>query len=269
MADRVSSLNPPTVLQRLIGLLMTPMAPVPIEQVLPVEMHSVARATYFLLDVGGRCEVETFITYTLNRLLRQLSHNTMQRPVIYRKRVRGRILWPATYKARYGDDYDPSRYVCQEVRHLYDTPENQLLKYVIERLGECLRMVPQVVRAGGCYFGAAGNFQRTALATAKRLEKMEMALNRFRRNIYLHQVSLPSAINEVHLLRSETSRAEEYADVAQLYRRYRKIITMSQWHEVAQIGQRVLPLPERVDAEGEPWINLGVAVIRSQFQKIS
>lgn len=121
-------------MRRFVGLLMSPAPPEPFKEVLPSAMHKAARATYFLLDTSEQYDAETFITYTLGRLMRQLNHNTRQQPVVYQGRVRGRIMWPATFKAHYGQDYDPSRYVCREVRKQYDTPENQLLKYLIEQL---------------------------------------------------------------------------------------------------------------------------------------
>lgn len=263
MAECVTFRNESAVLQRLLGLLMTPLAPVAFEEILKPEMQPAAKAAFFLLEGGDQTNAETFLTYTLMRLLRQLNHNTMQRPVMYRGRVRGRILWPATVKARHGEDYDPNRYVCREVHQLYDTPENQLLKFMVERLEACLQAIPPVLRAGGCYFGFAKNSLRPALATATRLEKMELALTQFRRNIYLRDVEAPTSIREIHLLRAETARMEEYAEVARLYRRYKNLVVSTKWDELLKIGKRVLPLPGMVGAEGDRWIDLGAAVVRA------
>ncbi|MCI0387901.1 MAG: hypothetical protein MOB07_03895 [Acidobacteria bacterium] len=250
------------VLRRLVGLLMAPRSPVPLEQTLDPALHRAARAAYFLLDPGGRVNVETFVTYTLTRLLHQLNCNAEPQQVTYRGRVRGRIVWPATFKARHGSDYDPSRFVCREVRRLYDTPENMLLKYMIERIEQCLRVVPEPLHIGERYFPAATDRQSSVTATAALLETIETAIRNFRRNIYLREIVAPQTITEFHLLRAETARIEEYADLARLYRRYQAVVASSAWDELAQIGKRVLPLPRRTGLDGDQWIRFGAAVLR-------
>jgi len=219
-------------------------------------------AAYFLLDLGPDGGVELFIRRTLVRLVQQLSHSTEQLEVQYRGQVRGRVLWPATYKARYGEDYDPTRFVCREVHHRYDTLENQLLKYVMDQIGECLKAVPEVIRQGTCYLPATE--RRLSLSTAVRLGQMESVLNNLWRHVRLQEVTLPQRITEAHLLRAETSRTEEYALVAQVYRRYREVVLFPSWGSLVEIGQRVLPLPVRPGGAGEPWIELGATVLRAR-----
>src|SRR5690349_7089447 len=113
----------PDVLRRLLSLtLARPASPAPLPD--PEQ----ARLVYYLLDPGGRGAPEPFLTRTVLRLLRHLDYDTEQRPVVCRSRLRGRISWPATLQARYGQEYDPGRHVCREARRRYDTPENQLVK---------------------------------------------------------------------------------------------------------------------------------------------
>lgn len=264
MAELVTFRHESAVIQRLLGLLLAPPSSLAAAEILTPERQRVAKTVFFMLDIGARANAETFMTYTLLRLLRQLSHNTMQRPVTYRGQVRGRVQWPATFKARHGEDYDPNRYVCREVHHLYDNPENQLLKFMVEHLATCLQAMPPALRTGGCYFGFTKNSQPPALATAARLEKMEFALTQFRRNIYLHDVEAPARITEQHLLHAETARMEEYAEVARLYRRYTQFMASATWEELFEMGKRVLPLPGNVGPEADPWINLGAAIVRHE-----
>jgi hypothetical protein len=231
------------------------------EALLPAQLHFAGRASYLLLDVDTRGDVETFVTHTLGRLLRQLNHNTQQHQVEYPGQVRGRVVWSATYKARYAQDYDPTRYVCREVRHLYDTPENQLLKYVVEHIAQCLKAVPAALRGGACYFALKD--ERRSLLTSTRLARMETALASLRYHHRLRGVMSPPSISPSHLLHAETARLEEYAEVAHIYKRYQATVVLSAWDAVTAIAKRVLPLPGHVGPDSHVWIQFGAAMLRS------
>ena len=224
-------------------------------------LYSVA-ATFFLLDVDPRGDVETFTVYKLGQLLQYLTRRTEQLQVELRGRVRGRVVWPATYKARYTQDYDPSRYVCREVHHQYDTPENQLVRYMAERIAECIKAVPEGLRAGACYFAASQAHR--PLVTAVRLGNMRAALNRFRRNVYMQAVSLPPFITEEHQLRADTAALDEYRLAVRLYRQYQKLVASLSWEEMMKVGQRVLPLPHHPAGENDLWLRLGAEILSAR-----
>ena len=135
MAETGSYRDRLAVLERLMAQTLRLRASSQESMVRPSQVPSFAVvATYFVLDLDSGGGVEWFIVHTLSKLVPQLLHNTEQQPVMYRGQVRGRVRWPATFKARSTDDYDPTRYVCHEVRQRYDTPENQLVKYVMVQL---------------------------------------------------------------------------------------------------------------------------------------
>jgi hypothetical protein len=228
---------------------------------LPARLHLAARATYLLLNVDQRGDVETFVTHTLGRLLRQLNHNTQQQQIEVPGRVRGRVVWSATYKARYAQDYDPTRYICREVRHLYDTPENQLLKYVVEQVTRWLKAVPKALQAGACYISAED--ERRPLLTATRLARMELTLNALRYHRRLQDVTLPASITPTHLLRAENARLEEYADVARIYTLCQATVASPAWDAVMAIGRHALPLPGGVAPESDMWIRFGACMLRA------
>jgi hypothetical protein len=220
-----------------------------------------AAAAFFLLDAGHEDEAEEFAMYTLGRLVQSLNRRCEAQQVEHEGQVRGRIVWPATFKARYGQDYHPARYVCREVQREYDTPENQLVRYVIERLAECLKGVPAALRAGFYY-------REPVLAgsphpAASRLESIGAALARLGRSPYLRQVTLPARITEVHLLRAETADLDEYRAVVRFYHAYRHFVVAPTWEQVADAGRRVLPLPRRVGDEDELWIQLAADILRA------
>ncbi len=253
--------------RRLLGLMMAPGEKRPWVEILPHEWHTPAAATYFLLDYDAKAEnqfVQSFVCITLRRLLQQLTRRTEQQRVTYRGQVRGRIHWASTYKARYTQDYDPTRFVCQEVRRQYDTPENQLVKYMVHQIRKCLELVPDVLRQGACYYSNGHDLPQNHGATDARLRDIEEELNNSRVRSRLRDITLPQNIDESYLVRAETSRTEEYAEVAHLYRCYRRTVLSLSWNEIAGIGRRVLPLPQRTGRDEDRWIRLGVSILQAQ-----
>ena len=211
--------------------------------------------------------VDQFVNRNLRRILGQLSRRTELRQVQYRGQVRGRVLWPATYKARYSEEFDPTRFVCQEVQREYDTPENQLLKYVVTQIDACLKVVPEAIRSGQCYYVATEGSQ----ATAPLLARTESALAILRRNVYLREISLPRRITGEHLRKARSARLEEYAGVADFYCRYRDTVLSHArepelaWEQLRVAGRHVMPLPNK-DEAGAFWYDLGAAILISAEQ---
>lgn len=261
MSDTAIFQQEVAVLRSLLRLVLDRREPTAWQELADSGVLFAVSATFFLLDVDQERDVESFTIYTLGRLLQHLSRRTEQLQVEYQGRVRGRIVWPATYKARYGEDYDPSRYVCREVRHQYDTPENQLLKYLAERIDECLKVVPAVLRSGACYF--APSQAHRSLRTAIRLGNMETALNQFRRNIYMRDVTLPHRITDSHLQRARTAAMDEYRAVVRIYERYQEIVAAPSQDKITEIGRRMLPLPGRMGRDADPWLQLGADILRA------
>jgi hypothetical protein len=220
-----------------------------------------AVATFFLLDRDPQHDVEFFTVYTLGRLLYHLTRRHEADQVEYQGQVRGRVAWPPTFKARYAQDYDPTRFICREVRYRYDTPENQLLKFVLDRIGHCLEGVPDELRSG--LYVYPSDYGQPALATAERLVAVEGALARLRRNVYLRQVSLPLQITEVHEVRAETAKMDGYRDVLRVYRRFQEVVALPSRELLYVIGRRVLPLPRRPDRDNALWFQLGAEILRA------
>ena len=110
--------------RRLLTAAVNAVRPTPWEQIVPANLRFAARAAYFLLDAGEReaesfiPDAETFLTESLERLLRKLTRVTERQQVERHGQVRGRVLWSATYKARYVQDYDPGLFVCRDVRQI-------------------------------------------------------------------------------------------------------------------------------------------------------
>ena len=253
-------MNDPAVLTHLLRLMMGREITSTPKQAEDMAQFDLA-ATYFLLEMDHLGGLERFIIYNLQRILQQLSRYTERNQVTYQGQVRGRINWPATYKARYSEDYDPGRYVCREVHRRYDTPENQLVRFVVEAIYRCLEAVPQTIRAGVCFFPLPSSFD--PIDTATRLRRMETAMNRVRYNVHLREVTLPIQIDNKHLLAAANSRQEEYSLVAQVYQRYHQLVQLRHWDALIEAGRQALPLPAAVNDESKVWLDVAAAVLQN------
>ena len=79
-------------------------------------------------------EVAVFIE-TSKRLVRNLSHSTMNHDIISRGMIRGSIDWCQTYEERSKEGFkNGSIFACKTTNKIYDLPENQLFKFLISRI---------------------------------------------------------------------------------------------------------------------------------------
>lgn len=219
-----------------------------------------ARAAYLLLDSApGGVDAERFLTVVLERLLRQISRETEQVREAHSGRLRGRADWAATLKARNSAGGDPALLVSRAPYRAYATPENELLKYVVVRLGRCLEHVPDALRQGFCL---APDAPGGLLDSAPRLAQMERALARLRGHIALRSIPTPAQVGEQHLRRALGSRTEDYALVAQLYQLSRTVLSPRGRGGLVAVSRRALPLPGVVDGAGEPYLRLAAGLLR-------
>jgi len=260
MARATMEDNEIKILRRFIGWTMSPGSHRKVWERVGPETRFAMRSAYFLLDHDPGRDAESFATVTLERLSQSVCRVNEPLQVEYQGQVRGRVLWPATFKARFRGDFDPSRYVCSQLRREYDTPENQLLKFVVERIFECLRSIPGVIRNGfSCFPVSAG---AGLLPAAERIGRMESSVSDFQKHARLRAVTLPAHITESHLLKAEMSPVKDYAEAAFIYQSYARCFLQSDWRHTARIARRVLPLPLDLTEEGETWIEMGAELIR-------
>lgn len=167
-------------------------------------------ATCFLLSARDLLE------RVVPRLLTQLNRSTHPRPVELRGRARGKIDWGATVKARSGRQQDPTIFVCRESWRLYDLPENQLLKYLLDRLQRFQERTP--AELGPWTWSPSENSgDRNAVRLEDQLERFASRLSRFAKNAYLREVELPPVIDSEHLRAARSSRNPFYQEAARFY----------------------------------------------------
>lgn len=253
------------VFSRLVGLLLATRG-LSLGQRFPLGFEQRAREAYFVLHRDPRDEIDvvSFVTVTLERMLRGLASRTDREQCDHRGRVRGRVAWAATWKARLSEEYDPTRFVCTEVRRHFDTPENQLVKFMLETVWSLVEAISPVIRQGVCCRPAPdGSGSMSVTATGQRLSGIEATLPRLRVHPQLREVSIPDRITLEHLRRAETSKMEEYGQVARLYRRYHRCLIARDWQELIDLAHSLLLLPARLDKEGENWLRLAALVLKS------
>lgn len=230
------------------------------------QQQAAVSASYFLLDAPAKGSVERFVLFTLARLMEQLGRETERPYVLYMGQVRGQVNWQATVKARYGDDYNPGRYICREVRRDYDTPQNQFLKAMVEGIHECLRAVPRVVRYGACYY-PLGASAKAAARTQAILDRMETAVSRARHHVSYAAISRPLSVTEEHRRAAILAREELFVEVKDTWDRYQAIhMPGSRVDALQAAGRRALLLPAQPDREGALWLRLGAAILQGQIE---
>lgn len=252
-------------LRRLLGLTMAP--PEPSAWDSPGDqLRRAAAVAYLLLERRPQHSAASFLTAGLDNLLRELARSSARSSVADQGRLRGRVLWPATIAARAERGDGEQTFVCREVRHQYDTPENQLLRFVVELLHAGIQGLPAPLRTAICY--APGAIMAEGIPAAPRLEQIESALGRAKASAGLRAASLPARIGPGHLLRAETARNEGYASVSRIYRRYAALAAPATWRAaIGAVGRQTIILPADDSPAAAVWYELAAIALRGAVSK--
>ena len=204
-------------------------------------------AAYFLADTRPNHDFYQFVTDTLPQLLRQLQRTTSRERVTYQGQIRGRVDWPATYKTRAQNDYNPALFTCRPPQRHNDTPENQLLKFLLVTAVSLLQETTPFLAAER--WSADGAAQPDWLT--ERWRETAFHLRAALAHVRLKYVTAPDHINTRHLLKARTSKTEWYADIADWYDQYEAVVINGRWSHLTPIlGHTVLlPPPDQPDAD--------------------
>ncbi|MEZ4542245.1 MAG: hypothetical protein R3C43_19890 [Chloroflexota bacterium] len=214
-------------------------------------------AALFVLD-GCAVGLRNFVEETAFRILRQLQAYTKPVAITYQDRVRGRVHWPATFKSRLEGDAHPLQYVCRETRYQYATPENELFRYTIARIGEAIHHIPPWLRNGVGY--AAG--EAGPIWLGDQVGPIESALNRLHRSKLLQTIPVPERITEFHFLCARTSRMEEFVRVADVAAQQLAVVETMAPAAIAAIGRRTLLLPATTGPMERRWLNFAGGLLQ-------
>jgi hypothetical protein len=209
-------------------------------------------AACLLADAHADYDILTFVSETLPLLLRQLRRTTRRERVTYHGAVRGRIDWPATSKARLQNEVNPALYVCRPPQRQDDTPENQLVKFLLERLSELGHDMAQELQQAELWTAVS----LTASPFHQRLTHIAFYLRQTLNHARLRAVTTPTAISPLHLNKARASKIELYGHVARLYGQYERVIAGGLWPDVYPILRRSLVLPAPASPLGDACLQL-------------
>lgn len=209
-------------------------------------------AACLLADVHADYDVLAFVSETLPLLLRQLRRTTRRERVTYHGAVRGRIDWPATSKARLQNEVNPALYVCRPPQRQDDTPENQLVKFFLERLSELVHDMAQELQQAELWTAVSPS----PMPFSRRLSQVSFHLRQTLNHARLRAVTTPPAISPLHLNKARASKNELYGHVVRLYEQYERVIVGALWPELYPILGRSLVLPAPVSRLGDACIQL-------------
>jgi hypothetical protein len=107
-----------------------------------------AGAAFFLCDRRPGFDVERWLIDEVGRILNAPVRQMETRLQETNGELRGKVHWPATFKARSGGEFNPVGFVCRENHHRYDTPENQTVLLVAGRIRAAIDLLPPTLRTG-------------------------------------------------------------------------------------------------------------------------
>ncbi len=229
-----------------------------VESILPA-----ARASYFVLHRSPIADPLTGVTDEFLQLVNSLGVDARQVRREYVGRVRGTIDWAATIRARSADQQNPLRFVCREAERETNTPQNQLLVFVLVRLAEALQQIPASLRDGQTRTGitTSGVSFNSIGAQA---DLMATAIRPLRVHPRLRVVTTPTMIEQHHLDAAHHMRHPGYDIATALYERWYGLIgrpTLAALHDCARHS---LLLPSAGHADTDLWLDLAALQLRAR-----
>jgi hypothetical protein len=216
------------------------------------ELGGVTAACFLLYrppDGRSPC-VHDWIFYSAPLLLPQLTRTTERQQIALHGRIRGRVDWSSTYKARYTEDGNPTVFVCRQSRRRFDRPENQLVKYLLHAVQVCLERVPSSWRGWQAWGPTPPEGEDSPLEIGGYFGVLAHRAATYGAHVHLREVELPARVSERHLLAARTSKNALYADVAGLYALYRAVVEAPEPGTWADVLGQTLPLPPAAGAVG-------------------
>ena len=162
-------------------------------------------------------EVAVFIE-TSKKLVRNLSHSTRNHDIISRGMIRGSIDWCKTYEERSKEGFkNGSIFACKTTNKIYDLPENQLLKFLINRI---ISMTKD---------NAIGEIAPLELKESEKeywhndIIKIRRTALKIRRNSRMRDISDVNDIKPQTVRKAFKNKNNQYKAVVDCYLLYRKI----------------------------------------------
>ncbi len=161
----------------------------------------------------------------LPQLTRNLAHSSVKQIVESRGIIRGKIDWGATYKTRYAYGFnDKSLFVTSPTSKSYDLEENQLLKFLLEKVLEFaadidMQDLQKQINSTEDIIDEENTFYDI-------ISNRVFAVRSFLRNVYFNEISSVSEVKPKAYRKAMNHRNRYYAYVARLYKLYEDLFIL-------------------------------------------
>ena len=206
----------------------------------------IVTATCFVLyrmHTVDQSSAHRLLFHTAPQLVHQLNRTAISNRVVLRDRPRGKIDWPATYKARAAEGMNSTLFICLESQRRYSRPENQLLKWVIFQIERCLDRVPAEMNDW-----LAWGWNRVDRSGGEEIIGEDLAVLRHKvrqigMDMALRHVEMPRSIEDRHLRAARSSKNRLYSEVADLYDVFAATVVDPHWDAWSTMVRETFPLP--------------------------
>lgn len=186
----------------------------------------------------------------LPQLMRNLAHSTRKETIECRGIVRGRIDWGLTIKERYSQGFsDPSLFICKPASKMYDLPENQLLKYILnEIVNFCddIEFLPKETEE--ILEESKANDYIETIQTRRSFVRKTL------KNVQFHNISLPSVIRPKTIQRTRNHRNRNYRPLVHCYELYENLFLYETRNSLKNLLEKQLLEPLNDDKLYELYI---------------
>ena len=190
-------------------------------------------------------EVKSFIKI-LPFLVRNLSHSTNKEEIETHGNIIGQINWNQTFKNRMKTGLkDKSIFVCNTNKKLYDLPENQLLKYMLNKINKFIKDIN--ITYDELYKEEVINYNEY-------LNNIHIITHKATKNPNLKNVILPKHITTKTITKTIKSHNNLYEDLVNIYKLYEKLFITNDETILSELLNKQVLKPNNNDTLYEVYI---------------
>ena len=175
------------------------------------------KAIHFLLSDEVKNLVEIMPT-----LMRNLSHSTRKETEEFRGQIKGRIDWNKTIKERMSQGFDDkSLFICQPPSKYYDLEENQLLKFLLNKIIS--------LKNNFVDFIALTEFDVEKIDSSdwqKKVSNIYQIAKKTLKKVYFNDITSIKVVKSKHLRKTYKNRNQLYHRVAKAYILYEDLFVL-------------------------------------------
>lgn len=175
------------------------------------------KAIHFLLSDEVKNLVEIMPT-----LMRNLSHSTRKETEEFRGQIKGRIDWNKTIKERMSQGFDDkSLFICQPPSKYYDLEENQLLKFLLNKIIS--------LKNNFVDFIALTEFDVEKIDSSdwqKKVSNIYQISKKTLKKVYFNDITSIKVVKSKHLRKTYKNRNQLYHRVAKAYILYEDLFVL-------------------------------------------